>query len=154
MDGDDKPGDPLAARGDEIALGHGEGIAAAIREAYREAFREEREARERWLDHLITCPDEGRALRPDLGPAPARQFRDALSALSLIASPAERAVHGHELQKAIKGSTARLRAIVDESVAELRETMSLAQVAGMLGVSVQRVSQIATGKHRAARQAE
>lgn len=42
-DGDDKPGDPLAALGDGIALGYGEGISAAMRAAYRE----EAEARER-----------------------------------------------------------------------------------------------------------
>jgi hypothetical protein len=84
-------------------------------------------------------------------PAPAQQFADTLSALSRIADPAERAVRGHELQEAIKASTAWLRAVVDESVAELRGSMSLAQIAELLGVSVQRVSQIATGKHGAAR---
>lgn len=36
MTTDGKPGDPLASLGDEIALGYGEGIAAAIRRAYVE----------------------------------------------------------------------------------------------------------------------
>jgi len=51
----------------------------------------------------------------------------------------------------VKASTAHLRSVVDEAVAELRGQMSLAQIAELLGVSVQRVSQIATGKHGAAR---
>ncbi len=50
-----------------------------------------------------------------------------------------------------EGSTAHLRAVLGGSVAELRDWMSLAQIAEMLGVSVQRTSQIATGKHGAAR---
>jgi transcriptional regulator with XRE-family HTH domain len=84
-------------------------------------------------------------------PTPAQQYRDALSTLDRITDPAERAVRGHELQEAVKASAIWLRGIVDGSVAELREAMSLAQIAERLGVSVQRISQIATGKHGAAR---
>jgi len=78
---------------------------------------------------------------------PAQRFREALTALSRITSPAERAVQAHELQEATKSSAAHLRGIVEESVAELRDRMSLAQIAELLGVSVQRISQIATRKH-------
>jgi hypothetical protein len=84
-------------------------------------------------------------------PTPAQRFRDALTALGTITDPGERAVRGHELQEAVKASAAWLRTVVDESVAELREGMTLAQIAEMLGVSVQRTSQIATGKHGTAR---
>ena len=84
-------------------------------------------------------------------PTPAQQFRDALSALDRITDPAERALRGHELQEAVKASAVWLRGVVDGSVAELREGMSLAQIAEKLGVSVQRISQIATGTHGAAR---
>jgi transcriptional regulator with XRE-family HTH domain len=84
-------------------------------------------------------------------PTPTQRFREALTALGDITDPGERAVRGHELQEAVKASAAWLRTVVDESVAELREGMTLAQIAEMLGVSVQRTSQIATGKHGTAR---
>jgi predicted XRE-type DNA-binding protein len=82
---------------------------------------------------------------------PVQRFREALTALSRITDPAERAIQAHELQEATKASAAHLRAVVGESVAELRSRMSLAQIADLLGVSVQRISQIATGKHGTAR---
>jgi transcriptional regulator with XRE-family HTH domain len=82
---------------------------------------------------------------------PAQRFREALTALSHITDPAERAIQGHELQEATKASAAHLRVIVGDSVAELRSQMGLAQIAELLGVSVQRISQIATGKHGTAR---
>lgn len=82
---------------------------------------------------------------------PAQRFREALTALSGITDPSERAVQAHGLQEATKASAAHLRAVVGESVADLRDRMSLAQIAELLGVSVQRISQIATGKHGAAR---
>lgn len=85
-------------------------------------------------------------------PTPAEQYRYALDALARITDPAERAARGHELQEAVKASAAWLRGIVDGSVAELRDGMSLTQIAEKLGVSVQRISQMATGKHGAARQ--
>jgi predicted XRE-type DNA-binding protein len=84
-------------------------------------------------------------------PGPAQRFRDILADLSRIPDPAERALQAHELQEAAKASAAHLRAVLGESVVELRNRMSLAQIAQMLGVSVQRISQIATGKHGAAR---
>ena len=84
-------------------------------------------------------------------PSPAQRFRDILADLARIPDPAERAVQAHELQEAAKASAAHLRAVLGGSVAELRNRMSLAQVAELLGVSVQRTSQIATGKHGAAR---
>jgi hypothetical protein len=85
----------------------------------------------------------------ELGPA--ERFREILTDLGQIPDPAERAVRAHELQEAAKAATAHLRAVLEGSVAELRDRMSLAQIAEMLGVSVQRTSQIATGKHGAAR---
>ena len=84
-------------------------------------------------------------------PTPTQRFREALSALGGIADPGERAVRGHELQQAMKASAAHVRATVDEAVAELRSGMSLAQIAELLGVSVQRISQIAASKHGTAR---
>ena len=84
-------------------------------------------------------------------PSPAQRFRDILADLGQIADPAERAVQAHELQEAAKAAAAHLRAVLGGSVAELRDWMSLAQIAEMLGVSVQRTSQIATGKHGADR---
>jgi hypothetical protein len=83
--------------------------------------------------------------------SPVQRFRDILADLGRIPDPAERAVQAHELQEAAKASAAHLRAVLGESVAELRNWMSLAQIAQMLGVSVQRTSQIATGKHGVAR---
>jgi hypothetical protein len=76
--------------------------------------------------------------------------RRAGSSLVRAASTA-RSAQAHELQEAAKASAAYMRAVVGESVAELRNRMSLAQIAQILGVSVQRTSQIATGKHGAAR---
>ena len=84
-------------------------------------------------------------------PSPAQRFRDILADLGRIPDPAERAVQAHELQEAAKASASHLRAVLGGSVAELRNRMSLAQIAEMLGVSVQRTSQIATGKHGTAR---
>jgi predicted XRE-type DNA-binding protein len=84
-------------------------------------------------------------------PSPAQRFRDILADLGRIPDPAERAVQAHELQEAAKASASHLRAVLGGSVAELRNRMSLAQIAEMLGVSVQRISQIATGKHGTAR---
>jgi len=86
-----------------------------------------------------------------MNPSPAQRFRDILADLGRIPDPVERAVQAHELQEAAKASATHLRAVLGESVAELRSRMSLAQIAQMLGVSVQRTSQIATGKHGAAR---
>lgn len=84
MDGDDRPGDQLAAQGDEIALGYGDRIAAAVKGAFKAQEPPDGGA---WLDHLIACPEchricdhrntiargtwallceEGRAMRPDL----------------------------------------------------------------------------------------
>jgi hypothetical protein len=77
----------------------------------------------------------------------AQRFHEALADLSRITDPAERAVQAHQLQEATRASAAHLRAIVETSVVELRSGMSLAQTSELLGVSMQRISQIATGKH-------
>jgi transcriptional regulator with XRE-family HTH domain len=82
---------------------------------------------------------------------PAQRFREALADLGRVTNPAERAVQAHQLQEATRASAPHLRALVEAAVAELRSRMSLAEIAEMLGVSVQRISQIATGKHGAAR---
>jgi DNA-directed RNA polymerase specialized sigma subunit len=79
---------------------------------------------------------------------PAELATDAITALARIKDPRERAVRGHELQVVIKDAPVHLRPLVDSAVAELRKEMSVAQVAKLLGVSEQRVSQMATGRHR------
>jgi hypothetical protein len=78
---------------------------------------------------------------------PTDHLDQAVTALDGLTDPAERAVEGHRLQEALKGTSGRVRAITDAAVAELRRTMPLADVAGLLGVSVQRASQMATSKH-------
>lgn len=85
--------------------------------------------------------------------APVQRYQDALTALSRIADPAERAREGHRLQEAIAASTQWLRGTVDRSVAELRDQhrKPLQEIAQMLGVTVQRVSQMANSKHGARR---
>ena len=84
---------------------------------------------------------------------PAQRYQDALTALSRIIDPAERAREGHRLQEAIQASTQWLRGTVDRSVAELRDQhrKPLHEIAQMLGVTVQRISQMANSKHGAAR---
>jgi hypothetical protein len=79
---------------------------------------------------------------------PAQLAADALTAVARIQDPRERAVRGHELQVVLKDAPVVLRPLVDSAVAELRKEMSVAQVAELLGVSEQRVSQMATGRHR------
>jgi hypothetical protein len=79
---------------------------------------------------------------------PAELAADALAALANITDPRERAIRGHELQVVLKGAPALLRPLVDAAVVELRREMTVAQVAALLGVSEQRVSQMATGRHR------
>jgi hypothetical protein len=85
--------------------------------------------------------------------SPAQRYQDALNALSRITDPAERASEGHRLQEAIQASTQWLRGTVDQSVAELRDRhrRPLSEIAQSLGVTVQRVSQMASGKHGTAR---
>jgi DNA-directed RNA polymerase specialized sigma subunit len=79
---------------------------------------------------------------------PAQLATNAIAALARIEDPRERAIRGHELQVVIKDAPVQLRPLVDSAVAELRKEMSVAQVAALLGVSEQRVSQMATGRHR------
>lgn len=78
---------------------------------------------------------------------PTDHLDQAITALENITNPEEKAVEGHRLQEALKAAPARVRAVTDAAVAELREDMSLAQVASLLGVSPQRVSQMATSRH-------
>lgn len=84
---------------------------------------------------------------------PAQRYQDALTTLSRISDPAERAREGHRLQEAIQVSAQWLRGTVDRSVAELRDQhrRPLNEIAQMLGVTVQRVSQMANSKHGADR---
>ena len=84
---------------------------------------------------------------------PAGRYQDALTALSRITDPAERAKEGHRLQESIQASTQWLRGTVDRSVAELRDQhrKPLHEIAQMLGVTVQRISQMANSKHGTAR---
>ncbi|MGH3225208.1 MAG: hypothetical protein ACRDPY_42090 [Streptosporangiaceae bacterium] len=84
---------------------------------------------------------------------PVQRYQDALTALCRIADPADRAREGHRLQEAIQASTQWLRGTVDRSVAELRDQhrKPLHEIAQMLGVTVQRISQMANSKHGAAR---
>lgn len=53
---DDKPGDPLASLGDEIALGYGEGIAAAIGKAL---VKEQEDHLRRQLAEVTWCQSCG-----------------------------------------------------------------------------------------------
>ncbi len=79
---------------------------------------------------------------------PAEQLLSAIAALEAITDPAKRAKAGHTLQETMKGATTTVRAITDAAVREQRDAgASLADIARALGVSVQRVSQMATGKH-------
>jgi transcriptional regulator with XRE-family HTH domain len=84
---------------------------------------------------------------------PSQRYQDALAALSRITDPAQRAQEGHRLQEAIQASAQWLRGTVDQSVAELRDQhrKPLNEIARMLGVTVQRISQMANSKHGAAR---
>lgn len=84
---------------------------------------------------------------------PSQRYQDALTALSRITDPAERAREGHRLQEVIQASAQWLRGTVDQSVAELRgqHRKPLSEIAQMLGVTVQRISQMANSKHGAAR---
>lgn len=84
---------------------------------------------------------------------PADHFRDAVAALERVNDPKRRAVLGHDLQRAMKDEQQEktIRSIVDTAVVELRKTMSGADVAELLHVSEQRVSQMATGRHRSAK---
>jgi DNA-directed RNA polymerase specialized sigma subunit len=79
---------------------------------------------------------------------PAQLATAAINALARIENPRDRAIQGHELQVVIKDAPALLRPLIDSAVAELRNEMTVAQVAELLGVSEQRVSQMATGRHR------
>jgi hypothetical protein len=79
---------------------------------------------------------------------PAEHLIAAVAALATIPDPAERAQRGHELQDAMKASAPRVRALTDAAVRQQRDAGApLAQIAAHLGLSVQRVSQMATGKH-------
>lgn len=84
---------------------------------------------------------------------PSQHYQDALAAVSRITDPAERAREGHRLQEAIQASAQWLRGTVDQSVAELRDRhrKPLSEIAQMLGVTVQRISQMANSKHGTAR---
>jgi hypothetical protein len=81
-------------------------------------------------------------------PTPAGRLLGAIDALEAIADAGERATRGHELQERIKAVTARLRAITDGAVREQRDAgVPLQKLSEQLGVSVQRVSQMANSKH-------
>lgn len=84
---------------------------------------------------------------------PAELLVEAIEQLEAIEDPATRAAYSHKLQEAMKGSTARVRAITDGAVQQLRERgasrSELSEILG--GVSLKRVTQIAAGKHGAGR---
>jgi len=78
---------------------------------------------------------------------PAQQLLDAIAALESTEDPEIRAMRGHALQEVMRASTPRVRAITDGAVRELRDAGSpLADLSKRLGVSMARVSQMASGQ--------
>ncbi|MFJ3878311.1 hypothetical protein ACIPW5_12715 [Streptomyces sp. NPDC090077] len=83
--------------------------------------------------------------------APADALRAVIADLAAVPDPADRARAVAAVLDAVPGLQAELRAVRQAAVVELRATRSLAEVAAVLGISVPRVSQIASGISRSAR---
>lgn len=78
---------------------------------------------------------------------PARLFHAAADrALDPATPPAERAARITALLKAVDDRRAELAEVRRTDVRELRQTMTLARVGEVIGLSVPRVDQIAKGK--------
>ncbi|WP_405980375.1 RNA polymerase subunit sigma-70 [Streptomyces sp. NBC_00158] len=83
--------------------------------------------------------------------APADALRAVIADLAAVPDPVERARALAAVLDAVPGFQAELRAARQAAVIELRATRSLAEVAAALGISVPRVSQIASGVSRSAK---
>lgn len=80
---------------------------------------------------------------------PEQHHRDALEALRRITDPEKRARAGLALQTAMRETTPDIRATIDGAVRTLRENLTLEQIGQRLGITNQRVSQMANGYRRA-----
>ncbi|MFB6620328.1 RNA polymerase subunit sigma-70 [Streptomyces sp. NPDC056367] len=78
-------------------------------------------------------------------------IRSVIANLATIPDPADRARAVGTVLDAVPELQAELRATRQAAVVELRTTRSLAEVADLLGISVPRVSQIASGVSRTAK---
>lgn len=81
----------------------------------------------------------------------AEAIRSVIANLAAIPDPADRARAVGAALDAVPDLQAELRATRQAAVIELRATRSLAEVAALLGISVPRVSQIASGVSRTAK---
>ncbi|MCX5380388.1 RNA polymerase subunit sigma-70 [Streptomyces sp. NBC_00091] len=78
-------------------------------------------------------------------------IRSVIADLAAIPDPVDRARAVGTVLDAVPALQAELRAARQAAVVELRATQSLAEVANTLGISVPRVSQIASGVSRTSR---
>ncbi|MFJ6566211.1 RNA polymerase subunit sigma-70 [Streptomyces sp. NPDC091292] len=75
-------------------------------------------------------------------------IRAVIATLAAIPDPTDRARATGTVLDAVPDLQAELRAVRQEAVTTMRETMSLAETAAALGVSQPRVSQITKGVSR------
>ncbi|MCX5589221.1 RNA polymerase subunit sigma-70 [Streptomyces erythrochromogenes] len=87
---------------------------------------------------------------PEASPA-VDAIRSVIADLAAIPDPADRARAVGTVLDAVPDLQAGLRAARQAAVIELRATQTLAEVADILGISVPRVSQIASGVSRSSR---
>jgi DNA-directed RNA polymerase specialized sigma subunit len=78
-------------------------------------------------------------------------YRETITQLAAITDPAERARTISAALDAVPALQAELRSVRQAAVLAMRETMTGAQVAEALGISVPRVSQITKGISRTAK---
>jgi predicted XRE-type DNA-binding protein len=78
-------------------------------------------------------------------------YRETITQLSDIADPTERARAVGAALDAVPDLQSELRGVRQGAVLVMRETMSVAEVAEALGISVPRVSQITKGISRTAK---
>ncbi|MEV6683467.1 sigma factor-like helix-turn-helix DNA-binding protein [Streptomyces erythrochromogenes] len=78
-------------------------------------------------------------------------IRSVIADLAAVTDPADRARAVGVVLDAVPDLQAELRAARQAAVIELRATRTLAEVADILGISVPRVSQIASGVSRSSR---
>lgn len=88
---------------------------------------------------------------PTPEPDHTQPFRDAIAQLAAIPDPTARALATGAVLAAMPELHSKVRTVRQEAVAEMRETMGVAEVAEALGVAVARVSQITKGVSRTAK---